>query len=175
MTDPVDEFWLPALGAYKDTPFKSATRGAADLDGLAAEAKDKTEPPKTDAATGSLIALMKLSLGDAVKDVRVSTHLTDSAVCLVADEGDLDMRLERLLRQHQKLDQASKRILEVNPKHPLIARLAALAGKEGAASALGDFAWVLLDQARILEGEQLPDPPAFARRLSDLLAKGLTA
>ena len=175
LTDPVDEFWLPALGAYKDTPFKSATRGAADLDGLAAEAKDKTEPPKADAATGSLIALMKLSLGDAVKDVRVSTHLTDSAVCLVADEGDLDMRLERLLRQHQKLDQASKRILEVNPKHPLIARLADLAGKEGAASALGDFAWVLLDQARILEGEQLPDPPAFARRLSDLLAKGLTA
>ena len=175
LTDPVDEFWLPALGAYKDTPFKSATRGAADLDGLAAEAKDKAEPPKVDAATSSLIALMKLSLGDAVKDVRISTHLTDSAVCLVADEGDLDMRLERLLRQHQKLDQASKRILEVNPKHPLIARLADLAGKEGAANALGDFAWVLLDQARILEGEQLPDPPAFARRLSDLLAKGLVA
>ena len=175
LTDPVDEFWLPALGAYKDTPFKSATRGGADLDGLAAEAKDKTEAPKTDTATGSLVALMKLSLGDAVKDVRISSHLTDSAVCLVADEGDLDMRLERLLRQHQKLDQASKRILEINPKHPLIARLADLAGKEGAATALGDFAWVLLDQARILEGEQLPDPSAFARRLSDLLAKGLTA
>ncbi len=175
LTDPVDEFWLPAQGAYKDTPFKSATRGAADLDGLAAEAKDKAEPPKTDTATGSLVALMKLSLGDAVKDVRVSSHLTDSAVCLVADEGDLDMRLERLLRQHQKLDQVSKRILEINPKHPLIARLAGLAGKEGAANALGDFAWVLLDQARILEGEQLPDPSAFARRLSDLLAKGLTA
>ena len=175
LTDPVDEFWLPALGAYKDMPFKSATRGAADLDGLAAEAKDAAEPPTADAATGSLIALIKLSLGDAVKDVRVSTHLTDSAVCLVADDGDLDMRLERLLRQHQKLDQASRRILEVNPKHPLIARLADLAGKEGAANALGDFAWVLLDQARILEGEQLPDPSAFARRLSDLLAKGLTA
>ncbi|HEV2161961.1 MAG TPA: molecular chaperone HtpG [Stellaceae bacterium] len=175
LTDPVDEFWLPALGTYKDTPFKSATRGGADLDGLAAEAKDKAEAPKTDTATGSLVALMKLSLGDAVKDVRISSHLTDSAVCLVADEGDLDMRLERLLRQHQKLDQASKRILEINPKHPLIARLADLAGKEGAATALGDFAWVLLDQARILEGEQLPDPSAFARRLSDLLAKGLAA
>ena len=175
LTDPVDEFWLPALGAYKDTPFKSATRGAADLDGLATDTTDKAEPPKADTATSSLVALIKLSLGDAVKDVRVSTHLTDSAVCLVADEGDLDMRLERLLRQHQKVDQASKRILEINPKHPLIARLADLAGKEGAANALGDFAWVLLDQARILEGEQLPDPPAFARRLSDLLAKGLAA
>ena len=175
LTDPIDEFWLPALGAYKETPFKSATRGAAELDSLAAEAKDKTEAVQTGSETASLIALMKLSLGDAVKDVRVSTHLTDSVVCLVADEGDLDMRLERLLRQHEKLDQASKRILEINPKHPLIARLADLAGRDGAASALGDFAWVLLDQARILEGEQLPDPPAFARRLSDLLAKGLAA
>ncbi len=175
LTDPVDEFWLPALGAYKDTPFKSVTRGAAELDAIAADGKDKAEAPAADAATGSLIALMKLSLGDAVKDVRVSTHLTDSAVCLIADEGDLDMRLERLLRQHNRLDQAAKRILEINPKHPLVARLATLAGKEGAAATLGDFAWVLLDQARILEGEQLPDPPAFARRLSDLLAKGLAA
>ncbi len=174
LTDPVDEFWVSALGAYKDKPFKSATRGAAELDGLAAEDADKSEAPAPSAAVAGLIALMKLSLGDAIKDVRVSTHLTDSAVCLIADEGDLDMRLERLLRQHQRLDHASKRILEINPKHPLIARLADLAGKDGAASALGDFAWVLLDQARILEGEQLPDPPAFARRLSDLLAKGLT-
>ena len=175
LTDPVDEFWLPALGAYKETPFKSATRGAAELDSLATDAKDQTEAAQTGSETASLIALMKLSLGEVVKDVRVSTHLTDSAVCLIADESDLDMRLERLLRQHQKLDQASKRILEINPKHPLIARLADLAGKDGAANALGDFAWVLLDQARILEGEQLPDPPAFARRLSDLLAKGLAA
>ncbi|MGH6968495.1 MAG: molecular chaperone HtpG [Stellaceae bacterium] len=175
LTDPVDEFWLPALGAYKDTPFKSATRGAAELDGLAADSKGPAETPPPSAAIASLITLLKLSLGDAIKDVRVSTHLTDSAVCLVADDGDLDMRLERLLRQHQRLDEAAKRILEINPRHPLIARLAEFAGKDGAASALGDFAQVLLDQARILEGEQLPDPPAFARRLSDLLAKGLTA
>jgi molecular chaperone HtpG len=175
LTDPVDEFWLPALGSYQDKPFQSATRGGAELDAIAGDGKEKAEPPQADAATGSLIALMKLSLGEAVKDVRISTHLTDSAVCLIADDGDLDMRLERLLRQHQRLDQASKRVLEINPKHPLIARLAALAGKEGAATTLGDFAWVLLDQARILEGEQLPDPSAFARRVSDLLAKGLAA
>ena len=111
----------------------------------------------------------------AVKDVRASTRLTDSAVCLVADEGDLDMHLERLLKQHKQLSQSAKRILEVNPRHPLIARLADLAGTEGAASSLGDFAWLLLDQARIVEGEQLPDPPAFARRLALLLERGLPA
>jgi molecular chaperone HtpG len=176
LTDPIDEFWLPALGKYKDHPLKSVTRGAADLDKIAAsEAKKEEATPATDGAAASLIALFKLSLGEAVKDVRASDRLTDSAVCLVADEGDLDMHLERLLKQHRQLVDTSKRILEINPRHPLIARLSVMVGKEGAADALGDFAWLLLDQARILEGEQLPDPSAFARRLSTLLEKGLAA
>jgi molecular chaperone HtpG len=176
LTDPVDEFWMPALGDYQKKGFKSATRGAADLDKIAPEEKQADgadEQPEGDVA--SLVALLKLSLGDAVKDVRVSKRLTDSAVCLVADERDMDMHLERLLRQHKQLGAAvdAKRILEINPKHALIARLVDLAGKEGAADALGDFAWLLLDQARILEGEALPDPGAFAKRLSSVLARGL--
>ena len=114
-----------------------------------------------------------MALGDAVKDVRASERLTDSAVCLVADEGDMDMHLERLLKQHRQLDTAAKRILEINPRHTLIERLAASVGEAGASDQLGEFAWLLLDQARILEGEQLPDPPAFARRLASLLERGL--
>ncbi|HZT52045.1 MAG TPA: molecular chaperone HtpG, partial [Stellaceae bacterium] len=154
--------------------FKSVTRGQADLDQLGApEKKDAAPEPKADGAVASLIALFKLSLGDAVKDVRASSRLTDSAVCLVADEGDLDMHLERLLKQHRQLAAEAKRILEINPGHPLIARLGTLAGKDGASDALSEFAWLLLDQARILEGETLPDPSAFARRMSSLLAKGL--
>ncbi len=176
LTDPVDDFWMPALGGFKDHPFKSVTRGGADLDKIAApEAKDKSTEPKADGATASLIALFKLSLGDAVKDVRASDRLTDSAVCLVADEGDIDIHLEKLLKQHRQLAATAKRILEINPKHRLIARLAERVGQDGAADSLGDFAWLLLDQARILEGEQLPDPAAFAQRLSTLLEKGLTA
>jgi molecular chaperone HtpG len=173
LTDPVDEFWMPAVGQYKDHPFKSVTRGQADLDQLGAPETAEKADPKTDGAVASLIALFKLSLGEAVKDVRSSNRLTDSAVCLVADEGDLDMHLERLLKQHRQLTAEAKRILEINPGHPLIARLGVLAGQEGAADALGEFAWLLLDQARILEGESLPDPSAFARRMSMLLAKGL--
>jgi len=172
LTDAVDDFWMPALGAYKKHPFKSVTRGQADLDKFATADEPKPDP-KRDGALASLIALVKLSLGEAVKDVRLSPRLTDSAVCLVADEGDLDIHLERLLKQHRQLSAEAKRILEINPRHPLIARLADLAGKEGAVDELRDFAWLLLDQARILEGESLPDPAAFARRMSDLLAKGL--
>ena len=175
LTDPVDEFWTSAVGVYKKKEFKSVTRGAADLDKIAAADKkeDADDKPKGDVA--ALIAVLKLALGDAVKDVRASKRLTDSAVCLIADEHDMDIHLERLLRQHRQLAADSKRILEINPKHALIAQLLKLAGKDGAADALGDFAWILLDQARILEGEPLPDPAAFAKRLSAVLAKGLTA
>ena len=177
LTDPIDEFWASSVGAYKDKPFKSVTRGGVDLDRIAPpedkpEASEKAEPP---ARLASLIAIFKLALGDAVKDVRSSDRLTDSAVCLVADDGDIDMHLERLLKQHRQLDTASKRILELNPRHRLIERLAAAVGKTGASDQLGEFAWLLLDQARIVEGEQLPDPSAFARRLALLLERGLPA
>jgi len=107
--------------------------------------------------------------------VRSSARLTDSAVCLVADEGDMDMHLERLLKAHRQLDSAAKRILEINPNHRLIERLAASVGETGASDQLSEFAWLLLVQARIVEGEQLPDPPAFARRLASLLERGLPA
>jgi molecular chaperone HtpG len=175
LTDPVDEFWMSAIGEYKKKEFKSVTRGAADLDKIAAEEKKEGADEKPESDVAALVAVLKLSLGDAVKDVRASKRLTDSAVCLIADEHDMDIHLERLLRQHRQVTGDSKRILEINPKHALIARLVMLAGKEGAADALGDFAWILLDQARILEGEPLPDPASFAKRLSSVLARGLAA
>jgi len=107
--------------------------------------------------------------------VRTTDRLTDSAACLVADEGDLDIHLERLLRQHRQTDQLAKRILELNPKHPLVARLAGLVGKEGTTEQLQEMAWLLLDQAKILQGETLDDPAAFARRLGGALERGLPA
>ena len=173
LTDPIDEFWTPAIGAYKEKPFKSATRGGVDLDKIAATEEQPQEKPTPPAKLASLIAIFKLALGDAVKDVRSSDRLTDSAVCLVADEGDMDMHFERLLKQHRQLDTTAKRILELNPRHTLIERLAASVGETGASDQIGEFAWLLLDQARIVEGEQLPDPPAFARRLAVLLERGL--
>ena len=173
MTDPIDEFWVPAIGTYKEKPFKSATRGGVDLDKVTPAEEREEKKPEPPAKLAALIAIFKLALGDTVKDVRSSERLTDSAVCLVADEGDMDMHLERLLKQHRQLDTMSKRILELNPRHTLIERLAAAVGEFGASDQLSEFAWLLLDQARIVEGEQLPDPPAFARRLAALLERGL--
>ena len=176
MTDPVDEFWLPLVGEFDGKAFRSATRGDIDLSkiGSASESTDDTTTD-VDTALSSLTALLKLTLADAVKDVRESSRLIDSAVCLVADDADMDMHIERLLRQHNQVDQVAKRILEINPKHPLIRRLAAaVTEKGGAASAdLEDVAWLLLDQARIIEGETPPDPTAFARRMTEVMARGL--
>ena len=173
LTDPIDEFWVAAVGSYRDKPFRSVTRGGADLGDMAAPAEAGGEAAAPDNQIGTLIALVKLSLGERVKDVRPSQRLTDSAVCLVADESDLDIHLERLLKQHRHIDQASARILEINPRHRLIKTLAKAAGKEGAADRLADAAELLLEQALILEGEPLPDPSAFARRLADVMAHAL--
>ncbi len=183
LTDPVDDFWLSAIPTYDGKPFKSITRGATDLDAIEAvdqakggkAAKDAAETPADAANLDSLIAFVKLTLKDDVKDVRLSERLTESPVCLVADEGDLDMHLERMLKQHRQIDQASQRILEVNPRHDLIRGLAERVEAGGSAVDLEDAARLLLDQALILEGEPPPDPAAFTRRLSHLVARGLAS
>ncbi len=122
LTDGVDEFWVPAVGDYDGKSFKSVTRGGADLDAIKGDATaDEKKPEPAAAGIDNLIALMKLALKDAVKDVRVSQRLTDSAVCLVADDGDMDMHLERLLQQHKRIDALAPRVLEINGSHPVIA------------------------------------------------------
>jgi molecular chaperone HtpG len=173
LADPVDEFWIPNVGAYDAKPFKSATRGGAELDKIElSEGKKQAQEPQP-AGTDALIAMLRLALQDAVKDVRASSRLDTSAVCLVADEGDMDIHLERLLKQHRQLDNASKRVLEVNPRHPLIAGLAKRLSQNGSAEEVTEAAWLLLDQARIVQGEPVADPVAFARRLDATLLKAI--
>ncbi|MEI8394491.1 MAG: molecular chaperone HtpG [Rhodospirillaceae bacterium] len=177
LTDPVDEFWIGSVGAYKDKKFKSVTRGGIDLGKIKAsdakEAADAATPKAEEGELSILVALFKTALGDMVKDVRASQRLTDSAVCLIADDGDMDIHLERILRQHKQLNKTATRILELNPGHPLIRGLAAKAGEPGASDRMADLAWLLLDQARIVEGEPVSDPVAFARRFACLMEKGL--
>jgi molecular chaperone HtpG len=119
--------------------------------------------------------MFRLALQDAVKDVRLSQRLTDSPVCLVADESDIDIHLERILRQHKQINTASKRILEINGDHPVIRQLAAAVGKDGAVERINEAALLLLDQARLLEGEPVPDMTAFARRMTSMLGRGVGA
>ncbi|MBL8709485.1 MAG: molecular chaperone HtpG, partial [Rhodospirillaceae bacterium] len=171
LTDPIDEFWIPAVEKFEDKEFRSVTRAGADL----AEVKsdDKKEEDKKPVAENidALISFLKLTYKDAVKDVRLSERLTDSACCLVADSGDMDMHLERLLRQHKRLEASLPRVLEINGGHPLVAAMASQATRDGDWPELAETAWLLLDQARIQDGEPPADPAAFVKRLNAALAK----
>lgn len=172
MTDAVDDFWLTAVEEFDGKPLRSVTRGASDLDAFNADDKDNkatADAPGLDA----LIAALKSHLKDVVKDVRSTKRLTGSPVCLVADDGDMDIHIAKLLRQNKQFQQNVPRILEINPKHDLIAALAKRADAPGGLEALYDPALLLLDQARLLEGEPVADPAAFIKRLNDVLAKSL--
>lgn len=171
LTDPIDEFWVSTVGKYNDFDFKSVTRGSSDLDDLNQEKTEDKESKKEkplDKDVDTLVASLKLTLKDKVKDVRVSSRLTDSPVCLVADETDMDMHLEKILRQHKQVENKSKRILEINPEHVLISSMTKDASKYS-----DDVGFMLYDQAIILEGEVPDDPSDFSKRLSSFIEKGL--
>jgi molecular chaperone HtpG len=173
LSDHVDEFWLQHITEFDGKPFKSITRGAADLDQIEADdQKDEAEKPD-DADLSALIAAIKAELGEMVKDVRPSKRLTDSPVCLIADDGDMDVNLERLLKRHGQLQHGAPRVLELNPSHAIIAKLADRATEENGSDddLLKDAAHLLLDQARIVEGENPIDPAEFARRLGIVMTR----
>ncbi|MEW7009297.1 molecular chaperone HtpG [Lentilitoribacter sp. EG35] len=176
LSDSVDEFWLQHVTEFDGKVFKSVTRGAADLDKF--DADDNKNDKDAEAQTPGvekLIETIKSELGELVKDVRPSKRLTDSPVCLIADEGDMDVNLERLLKQHGQLQQGSLRVLELNPNHAIVKKLSERAGKDDASSddLLKDAAHLLLDQARIADGEVPADPVEFGRRLSSIMSNAL--
>jgi len=175
LTDTVDDFWPNAVGAYEGKAFKSVTRAGAELDKVAPKAEGEKEKPEAvpEGDLSSLIALMKLTLGDEVKDVRTSARLTSSPVCLTAEEGDLDIHLERFLKAHNQIKTPSKRILELNPAHALIKKMAEKAKTAGASDELQDAAWLLFDQARLLDGDSVSDSGAFGERLSRFLQRAV--
>jgi len=167
-TDAIDEFWVPTVGTYEKKSFKSVAEAGTDLDAIKSEDKkdDAKEEPSDDIK--ALVEKIKASLGEAVADVCVSTRLTGSPVCLVADTGGMSLHLARMLKQHGENAAPIRKVLEINPKHTLIKRLNGVEGAD-----LNDAAHLLLDQARIVEGEAVPDPAAFAKRMSMFLEKGL--
>ncbi len=173
LSDHIDEFWLQHITEFEGKPLKSITRGAADLDQIKAGEENAEDDKPEEADLAALIAAIKVELGETVKDVRPSKRLTDSPVCLIADDGDMDVNLERLLKRHGQLEHGMPRVLELNPTHAMITTLAERAQAESASddSLLKDAAHLLLDQARIVEGETPTDPSEFARRLGTVMAR----
>jgi molecular chaperone HtpG len=171
LSDMVDSMWASLMFQFDGKPFKSVTQGAADLAQIPL-LDDKAEAkPETDEAVSHFIAFVKLTLGDAVSDVRASDRLTDSAVCLVASEQGPDRSLEKLLQGSGRVMATTKPILEINPRHSLIAALAALGPDEDAFKQ--DAAHLLYDEARVLDGERPSDAKSFSDRLARLMTRSL--
>ena len=172
LSDPVDAFWVQTALGFDGKPFKSITQGADDLANIEPETKDDEEKPKEadEDALAALLVAMKDALGDSVQEVRKSTRLTDSPVCIISGEGGYDRNLEKILAMQSKGEApVSAPILEINASNGLIKGLAEKAKADK--SAVGDAAHLLLDQAYILEGERPTDAVAFAKRMSDVLSK----
>ena len=158
----VDEWLVANLTEFEGKKLGSVARGGLDLGALADEA-EKKEAEEKRKEFRELAAKIKQSLGERVKEVRVTQRLTDSPACLVADEHDMSANLARILRAAGQKLPAAKPILEINPAHPIVLRL----GKEEPRFA--DWAALLYEQALLAEGGALEDPSGFVKRINSLL------
>ena len=176
LTDPVDAFWSAAPLDFDGKPLKSLSQGEVDFS-LVPLAGQETKPDESETAAAiddaTIVATVKLALGERVSEVRASQRLTDSAACLVAGGRGPDRELERLLARHHR-SPGIKPILELNMRHILVKALAR-AKEEARETDIADLASLLLEEAQILDGELPEDPAAFTTRLNRLIMRGLSA
>jgi molecular chaperone HtpG len=166
MEEPVDPFFAEALGTYKDKPLK-----AVDAGDIKEDSDEDAVPEETEKEYEKLLS----HLGDAlegVKSVRLSRRLKESAACLVADEGQMNARMERLMRQFGGPETGpASRVLELNPQHDAVKALLSLYDENPDAEDVNELGMLFLDQAVIAEGSKIKDPAAFARRVNMLIAR----
>jgi len=165
LEDSIDSFWPERLDAFEGKKLRSITQGAEDLSKLAAENAPEGEAPDV----ADLVAALRAALGEAVSDVRTTDRLVDSAVVLAAGLGGPDLQMQRLLKRSGRGGHEAAPMLEINPRHPLVA---ALRAQVAAGADMAEPAGFLLDLARVQDGEPPKDPAGFARRLERLMTGG---
>ena len=174
MSDAIDQFWLSMAGQYKEKNFVSITQGELNLDDIKSSDDKKEDKKKPDDKKYStLIAQLKMSLGDKVKDIRVSRKLTDSPSCLVADKGDMDVAMESLMMQRDPEYKGAPRILEINPEHQLILNMNKLMDNKKNNELVNNAGMLLFEQARMMEGKLPNDPAQFAKVMNSFLVKSV--
>ena len=167
MTDAVDEFWLQNIQKFKEKEFKSITKGKVDLSKLKKDSDKKDNINKNISKINDLINVLKKELEEKISNVIISDRLTKSPILLVADETSMDINMEKLMKMHNKKTQDSKKILEINPDHPMIIKLSETLTKVDHKK----LSNLLLDQANILDGNVLSNPTNYIESLTDLFIK----
>jgi molecular chaperone HtpG len=164
MDDEIDEIVAPSIGSFMETELKAVNRARTAEDLATEEDKDKA------ASIAPLVEKVKKRLGSLVKDVRASSRLADSPSCIVVDEHDPTMQMQQILKAMGSRDMPEvKPILEINPSHPIVTKLAAVQDE----AVLDDVCRLLLDQALLVEGGEIADPAGFVKRLNRALEKAL--
>ena len=167
MTDAVDEFWLQNIQKFKEKEFKSITKGKVDLSKLKKDSDKKDKINKNISKINDLINVLKKELEEKISNVIISDRLTKSPILLVADETSMDINMEKLMKMHNKKTPDSKKILEINPDHPMIIKLSETLTKVDHKK----LSNLLLDQANILDGNVLSNPTNYIESLTDLFIK----
>jgi molecular chaperone HtpG len=170
-TEPVDELWLRISREFSGKKLVSVAAAASTADASDEEAQRTEEDRKErEESMRDLLDLLRAKLQDHVKDVRLSSRLTESPACLVGDPGDLSPHLRELFRRTGEEPPVTRRTLELNPSHPIMARLRELHVRDKDDPKLALYADLLFGQALLAEGAPLPDPAAFSRRVAELMA-----
>jgi len=172
-TDTIDDFWLQQAPDFDDKLFKSVTKGDVDLGAFKDESKGETadNEDQNDTDIAPLLTQMKDILAEEVDDVRSSNRLTDSPVCLIAPDGGVDMHMERVLKINQNYEGVTKPVLEINADHALIKAISEIGDTDN--DIIQDAAFLLLDQAKIIQGQPVINQADFTRRLSEFMLKAL--
>jgi molecular chaperone HtpG len=173
--DPIDELWLRLPREVEGKKLVSVAKGAVDLGTEEEKKQEETAREETSERFKDLLLALRAALQDEVRDVRLSGRLTSSPACLVGETGDLSPHLEELLRRSGQEVPKAKRVLELNPEHPLVTRLQAFHAAHPADERFRRYAELLHGQAILAEGGTLPDPAAFSRRLAELLVEATEA
>ncbi|NUR58680.1 MAG: molecular chaperone HtpG, partial [Catenulispora sp.] len=174
LTDPVDEVWTEQVTEFDGHRLQSIAKGQVDLDlddagdGEDSEAAER-EKAQREADFAELLPWLAATLSDHVKQARLSSRLTTSAACVVGDANDMTPMLEKMYRAMGQQVPPVKRILEINPKHPLIGALRTAHAKNAEDSALPELAEIVLGTALLAEGGDLPDPARFSRLVMERL------
>jgi molecular chaperone HtpG len=166
LTDRVDEWLTNSLTEFDGKPLQSVAKGDLDLGELEDET-EKQAKQEIEKNFEDLVERVKTALGDRVKDVRLTHRLTDSPACLVADAYDMSANLERMLKAAGQQVSGTKPILELNPEHPMVAKLK----EEKDDSRFSDWSSILFDQALLAEGGALEDPASYVKRINEILMK----
>jgi molecular chaperone HtpG len=172
-TDPVDEVWTQSIYKFGDYDFQSIGKGVAELGSEEERQQEKAELEQKEKEYHSLLGAIQARLGDFVKEVRLSNRLTSSPSCLVGNPSDLSPQMEQLMKAMNQPVPQSKRILELNPKHPLMEKLQEKFVASQSDPAINDISYLLYGQALLAEGSPLPDPAKFSKLLSELMVKAV--